>query len=147
MRALSVVALAGMFRARRSRAADAPEAPITDPCKLLTSAEASAVLGAKIGAGEVTHPGPHPRCRFVTSSFDEIFIDVSDPATMTAIVQSGGATAVAGIGDQAAWQHDTYSSALFIEKGGNAVVLGVPRTIATPTPAVQESAKLIASRM
>jgi hypothetical protein len=123
-------------------------APITDPCKLMTQDEASSVMGKKVGPGELTHPGPKPRCRFVTSTFQEIFIDVSDPPFVAGLLQDGTvAVSVPGIGDKAAWHHDQYSSALFIVKGSNAVVLGLPSTIATMTPAVEKEAKLIASRM
>lgn len=117
---------------------------ISNPCKLLTQAEVSAALGMKFGAGQLTHPGL-PRCRFLTASDDEVFIDVVDPAMFDAYAH--GATPLSGIGDKALWAHDRFSSDIHIVKGGNMVTLGLPRTISQMTPALAKLAKLVAARM
>ncbi|WHZ18285.1 MAG: hypothetical protein OJF55_000434 [Rhodanobacteraceae bacterium] len=125
--------------------ADAASAhPIANPCKLLTQAEISVALGMKFGAGELTHPGL-PRCRFLTASQDEVFIDVVDPGMFDAYAH--GATPMAGIGDKALWAHDRFSSDVYIVKGGNMVTLGLPRSVSRMTPALANLAKLVASRM
>lgn len=154
--ALALLTLAGGFPSSAQRTAPAAlgvatghaaaGAPITDPCKLLTQDEASAAMGAKVRPGQLTHPGPGPRCRFLTPSFAELYIDVSTPTLFNAYVQMG-ATPVAGIGDKAYWNHDQFGSWLHIAKGGNLVTLGLPTTIASMTPAVEHAGKLIASRM
>jgi len=122
-------------------------APIADPCRLLTQAEASDVLGAPAGPGQRKQFDKlTTRCSFSTASNDELFLDVSNPGLFDAAVHMG-AVPVAGIGDRALWQHDQYSSLLMIEKGGNVINMGLPHTIASPTPAVVKAGKLIAGRM
>lgn len=120
--------------------------PIADPCKLLTQAEVSAALGMKFRAGELTHPGL-PRCRFLTASQDEVFIDVVDPSMFDAYAHAPGTTPLPGIGDKALWAHDQFSSDIYIVKGGNMVTIGLPRTVSKMTPAVANVAELVASRM
>lgn len=125
--------------------ADAASAhPIANPCKLLTQAEVSAALSLKFGAGQLTHPGL-PRCRFLTASQEEVFVDAVDPGMFDAYAH--GATPLAGIGDKALWAHDRFSSDIYIVKGGNMVTLGLPRTITKMTPALEKLAKLVAARM
>lgn len=125
----------------------AAAAPIADPCSLLTQAEASAAMGAPVGPGQRKQFGKlTTRCSFSTASNDELFLDVSNPGLFDAATHMG-AVPVAGIGDHALWQHDQYSSLLMIEKGGNVINMGLPRTIASPTPAVLKAGKLIAGRM
>src|SRR5579875_884241 len=121
--------------------------PIADPCSLLTLAEASAAMGEAVGPGQRKQFGKlTTRCSFSTASNDELFLDVSNPGLFDAAVHMG-AVPVAGIGDRALWQHDQYSSLLMIEKGGNVINMGLPHTIASPTPAVVKAGKLIAGRM
>lgn len=122
----------------------APVHPIANPCKLLTQAEVSAAMGMKFRAGELTHPGL-PRCRFLTASSDEVFIDVVDPSMFDAYAH--GATPLPGIGDKALWAHDQFSSDIYIVKGGNMVTLGLPRNITRMTPALAKLARLVATRM
>jgi hypothetical protein len=119
----------------------------TDPCKLLTQAEASAVMGVAVGPGERTVPAPgHPRCRFFTAAHDELAVDVDDPALFDSYTHLG-AKSVSGLGDKALWSHDEYGSRLVIAKGNEMIELVLPRTITMMTPAVQKAGRLIASRM
>lgn len=134
-------------------AAKAPAAPaaaaIADPCKLLTQDEASAALGEHTGQGELKHFGSiTTRCSFYSPSTQkELFLDVSNPGLFDAATHLG-ATPVAGIGDKALWQSDAHSSFLFIEKDGKVINMGgLPGGMATPSPAVQQAGKAIASRM
>ena len=122
---------------------------IADPCKLLTQDEASAALGKRTGPGELKQFGTiTTRCSFYSpSTQEELFLDVSNPGLFDAATHLG-ATPVAGIGDKALWQYDAHSSFLFIEKGGKVINLGgLPGGMATPSPAVQQAGKLVASRM
>lgn len=135
------------------QAAAAPTVPaaaaITDPCKLLSQDEASAALGERTGPGQLKQFGKlTTRCSFhAPSTQHELFLDVSNPGLFDAATHLG-ATPVAGIGDKALWQSDAHSSFLFIEKNGRVIDMGgMPGGSATPSPAVQQAGKLIASRM
>ncbi len=122
-------------------------APITNPCTLLTQAEATEVIGKKLGPGELTHPFTGARCRFIaTPSMEELYLDVATP-TLFAAYQEMGPTKVPGIGDSALWIHSDVGSYLHIQKGSNYITLGLPKTFTTMTPAVVKAGKLIASRM
>lgn len=122
--------------------------PISNPCKLLTPAEASAAVGQTLVRSDVQRYGPVTRCRFFNASGDEPFwLDAADAATFEGLEHLPDAKPVAGIGDRALWQHDEISTFLHILKGGNMISMGLPRTLATLTPAVQKAAKLVADRM
>lgn len=122
--------------------------PISDPCKLLTRAEASSVVGKALVRTDVQHFGPITRCRFFDASGDEpIWLDVADAATFDALTHMPGMRPVSGIGDQALWQHDELSTFVHILKGGNMVSMGLPRTVSTLTPAIMKAAKQVAGRM
>lgn len=137
---LALMPLAAAAAARGSAA------PITNPCKLLTQTEVSTALGARFGAGQLTNTGAGLRCRFLTASGEEVFIDVVDPALFDAYAHAADAT-LTGIGDKALWEHSEYGSYLYILKSGNLVTLGLPRTVARLTPALVKTGKLIAKRM
>ena len=124
----------------------ATAAPITDPCTLLTQAEATEVMGKKLGAGELTHPFMGTRCRFITPTFEELYLDVATPTLFAAYREMAG-TKVSGIGDSAIWIHSEVGSYLHIQKGTTYITLGLPKTFTTMTPAVVKAGKLIASRM
>lgn len=131
------------------QASAAPAVAIADPCKLLTQDEAAAALGKRTGPGELKQFGSiTTRCSFYSpSTQEELFLDVSNPGLFDAAAHLG-ATPVAGIGDKALWQSDAHSSFLFIEKDGKVINLGgLPGGMATPSPAVQQAGKLVASRM
>ena len=122
--------------------------PISDPCKLLTRAEASAAVGKTLVRNDVQKYGPVTRCRFFDAGGDEpIWLDVEDAATFDGLTHLPDVTPVSGIGDQALWQHSELATFVDILKGGNTVSMGLPRTLSTMTPAVEKTAKLVASRM
>lgn len=137
----------------------APAARIPNPCKLLTQAEASEAIGAKVDPGELKQFGAVTRCSFYNKQDREreVFLDVhNDTATVPdsvlfeASTHSPDAKPVSGIGDQALWYHsdDRFGgTSLDILKGGRFVHVILPRTIKTLTPAVEKAGKLIASRM
>ena len=144
MRSSPIVLLAAMLAATTAAAA----APISNPCKLLAPAEASAAIGRTLVRSDVQHYGPITRCRFFDAAGDEpIWLDAADAATFEGLEHLPGAKPVVGIGDRALWQHDELSTFLHILKGGNMVSMGLPRNLATPTPGVQKAAKLVAGRM
>lgn len=134
-------------------------ARIPDPCKLLTQAEASEAIGAKLDAGELKQFGAITRCSFYNKQDreQELFLDVQnetatvpDAALFDASTHGPGTKPVLGIGDQALWYHsdDRFGgTSLDILKGGRFVHVILPRTIATMTPAVEKAGKLIAGRM
>lgn len=129
-------------------AAQPPSRPIADPCRLLTLAEASAAIGETLVRNDVQHYGPVTRCRYFNAAADEpIWLDVADAATFGGLAHLPGIRPVSGIGDQALWQHDELSTFVHILKGGNMVSMGLPRTLASMTPAVRQAAKRVASRM
>ena len=131
-------------------------ARITDPCKLLTQAEASELIGAKLDPGELKRLGIITRCAFYNKAAQElgVFLDVHnesapepDAVLFESYTHMPNANPVSGIGDQALWSHSEIGSGLDILKGGRLVQMGLPRTIASMTPAVEKAARLIASRM
>lgn len=131
-----------------SSAAHGSSHPITDPCKLLTLAEASATVGKALVRNDVQRFGPITRCRFFDAAGDEpIWLDVADAATFDALTHLPGMKPVSGIGNQALWQHDELSTFVHILKGGNMVSMGLPRTVSTLTPGIMKAAKLVARRM
>lgn len=142
-----------------STAAATPAAPrITDPCKLLTQAEAEAAIGAKLQPGQLKDMGSLIRCAFRNQNIDNadqnIFLDVqkptatvSDAVLFDSFTQAPDSKLISGMGDQAVWSHSVYASFLYIMKGGNMVAIGIPRQIATVTPEVEKAGKLVAGRM
>lgn len=127
---------------------------IPDPCKLLTAAEASELLGAKLSPGEIKRMGVVTRCAFRGTADQEVFLDVhnetapeSDASIFDGMTHLPDVQPVSGIGDKALWSHDKFGSKLFIMKGGKLVIVGVPSTVSALTPAVEKAGKLIASRM
>lgn len=144
MRSSPIVLLAAMLAATTAAAA----APIANPCKLLTPAEASAAIGRTLVRSDVQHYGPITRCRFFDAAGDEpLWLDAADAATFEGLEHLPGVQPVVGIGDRALWQHDELATFLHILKGGDMISMGLPRTLATLTPGVQKAAKLVAGRM
>ena len=144
MRSSPIVLLTALLAATAAAAA----APIVNPCKLLTPAEASAAIGQTLVRSDVQHYGPITRCRFFNAAGDEPFwLDAADAATFEGLEHLPDAKPIAGIGERALWQHDQLSTFLHILKGGNMISMGLPRTLATLTPGVQKAEKLLAGRM
>lgn len=134
----------------------ASAARIADPCKLLTQAEASEAMGAKLEPGVSRQFGVITRCTFSNKRIPEqdLFLDVhnetapeSDSALFDSYTHVPDIQHLSGIGDQALWAHSELSTRLGIFKGGRLVEVGLPRQIVTITPALDKAAKLIASRM
>lgn len=138
-----------------SAASSAATARITDPCKLLTEAEASEAIGAKLGPGVLKNLGVVTRCAYSNRAQEqELWLDVqnstavvSDPVLFDSLGHGPDSKWINGIGDQAVWAHSQYATFLYVLKGGNMVAMGLPRTMATVTPAVEKAAKLVATRM
>lgn len=131
-------------------------ARIADPCKLLTQAEASEAMGAGLEPGVLKRFGVITRCTFSNKRVPEqdLFLDVhnetapeSDSVLFDSYTHMPDIQHVSGIGDQALWAHSELSTRLDIFKGGRLVEVGLPRTVATMTPALEKTGKLIASRM
>ena len=121
---------------------------ISDPCRLLTLAEASAAVGETLVRNDVQHYGPVTRCRFFNGGGDEpIWLDVEDADTFDGLTHLPDVKPVSGIGDRALWQHNELATFVHILKGGNMVSMGLPRTLSTMTPAVNKAAQLVAGRM
>ena len=140
------------------QAASAPAAraaPIADPCKLLTQAEAAEAIGMNVGPGETKRMGIITRCAFHDQAGQDLVIwldvhnetaPVADPELFDSYTHLE-VKPVSGIGEQALWAHNQIGTNLSILKGGRMVEVGLPREMATITPAVEQAAKLIASRM
>jgi hypothetical protein len=125
-----------------------PSTPISDPCRLLTPAEASPAVGQVLVRSDVQHYGPVTRCRFFNAGGDEpIWLDVTDASTFDGLAHLPDVKPVSGIGDQALWQHNELATFVHILKDGNTVSMGLPRTLSSMTRAVESAAKLVASRM
>lgn len=129
---------------------------IGDPCKLLTQAEASDAINTRLGPGEIKTFRGITRCAFFNSGNreEEIWLDVQNDSAVVddrtlfdSLSHGPDVKLVAGIGDQALWSHSQIGTFLYILKAGNMVAIGLPRTMAAMTPAVEKSGKLIASRM
>lgn len=133
----------------------APTARIADPCKLLTQAEASEAIGAKLGSGDLKHFGIVTRCTYYSLATDQkLFLDVHnetapepDAVLFDSYTHMPNVKPVSGIGDQALWSHSEIGSWLDILKAGRLVQIGLPHTVTTITPAVEKAATQIASRM
>lgn len=133
----------------------ASSARITHPCKLLTRTEASAAIGAELAPGEENTSGIVTRCAFSNRERQsQLWLDVqnatapvSDASLFDALSHEPDAKLLSGIGDKALWSHSRISTFLYILKGGNMVAMGLPRTMATLTPSVEQAGKLVASRM
>jgi hypothetical protein len=139
-----------------SQASASPSSPpITNPCSLLTQAEASEAIGAKLGPSDLRRFGIVTRCTYSNRGSDQgLWLDVrnetapvADAALFDSYTHMPDVKPIAGIGDQALWTHSQIGTGLDILKGGRLVQIGLPRTMATMTPAVQKAAQLIASRM
>lgn len=133
----------------------AASARIADPCKLLTQAEASEAVGAKLGAGELRHFGTVNRCAFYDPTKEEkLWLDVQnetahvpDSQLFDSFAHGPDVKMISGIGDRAIWDHSQIGTFLYVLKGETMVAIGLPRTMATMTPAVEKAARLIAGRM
>lgn len=142
--------------ASSSAASPVRATPIADPCKLLTQAEASAAAGATLNPGETRRFGIVTRCSFFNPADPprEVLLDVqnetapvSDSELFDSYTHMPDVQKVSGIGDQALWVHNQIDSEVDIMKGGHLVQMKVPRSIAAMTPAVENAAKAIASRI
>lgn len=123
-------------------------ASISDPCRLLTLAEASAAVGETLERNDVQHYGPVTRCRYFNAGGDEpIWLDVEDADTFEGLAHLPDVKPVSGLGDRALWQHNELATFVHILKGGNTASMGLPRTLSTMTPAVNKAAQLVARRM
>jgi hypothetical protein len=128
---------------------------IADPCKLLTQAEASEAIGAKLGPGELKRMGIITRCGYHNRARElELFLDVHnetapepDAVLFDSYTHMPNVKPVSGIGEGALWSHSDFGSHLDILEGGKLVEMGLPRTLTTITPAVEKAATQIASRM
>lgn len=149
---------AGPSSAAEPSSANAPAAQtarIADPCKLLTQVEASEAIGAKLGPGELRRMGIITRCTYYNRATDQkLWLDVHnetasepDAVLFDSYTHMPNVKPVSGIGDQALWSHTDLGSDLDILKGGRLVLMGLPPTITTITPAVEKAATLIAGRM
>lgn len=129
-------------------AATAHSAPISDPCKLLTQAEASAAIGQTLVRHDVQHYGPITRCRFFNAAGDEpLWLDAADGSVFDGLAHLPDVKSVSGIGDRALWQHNELATFVHILKGGNMVSMGLPRAVSDMTPEVEQAAILVARRM
>lgn len=147
---------AGPDQAAGTTTQAAPILRIADPCKLLTQAEASEAIGAKLDVGQLKRFGSITRCTFYNggATEQELFLDVhnetapvADAVLFDSYTHMPDVRPVAGIGDQALWAHSEIATRLDILKGGRLVEVGLPRTMATLTPAVEKAARLMAGRM
>jgi hypothetical protein len=136
--------------------AQATSPRIADPCKLLTQNEASEAISTRLGPGEMKTFRGVTRCAFFNTQNreEELWLDVqNETAVVTDVVlfdslsHGPDVKPVSGIGDRALWAHSQIGTFLYILKGGNMLAIGLPRTMAAMTPAVEKAGKLMASRM
>jgi hypothetical protein len=132
-------------------AATAPLSPpaasaAVDPCKLVTTAEASTAMGASSLPGKLHKGRAGSSCRYYSPDHKmNVFVQAIGPADMQGASQLGGKN-VSGIGDQAVWA----AGSLFIRKGGNFAQVGLYRTAGSMEhmdPQIIPLAKAAASRM
>jgi hypothetical protein len=116
-----------------------------NPCKLVSPAEVSAVMGRASGKGEY-HPILGGRCNFYDAqSQDEIFLQSVDPSLFDAYAHVPGAVTLSGIGDRAIW----VGGSLYVQKGSRGLQIGffLPHALKQLTPSAEKLARTIVSRM
>ncbi len=116
-----------------------------NPCKLVSPAEVSVVMGRASGKGEY-HPILGGRCNFYDAqSQDEIFLQSVDPALFDAYAHVPSAVTVTGIGDRAIW----VGGSLYVQKGSRGLQIGffLPHSLKQLTPSAEKLARMIVSRM
>lgn len=120
--------------------------PPSNPCRLATQSEISAVMGKASARGQHHESMGGDICTFNGPTYDyEIYIQTADPALVDSYTHLPGAALVTGIGDLAVWSQP----ALFVRKGGRAVEINfqLPSKPKRMTPTMQKLARTIASRM
>lgn len=150
------IALAGLIALTAPFAAYAkPPLPSTDPCKLVTRAEASKLMGVPSQA-----PKPHKFAdeglvQCILASADKTHTLTISATTATVAAQNhmspstavGSQSVALGPGVIGAWSGND----LIIQKGSNNVEIVLtpsdPSPTATPNPGLSALAKVIASRM
>ncbi|HEY0396423.1 MAG TPA: hypothetical protein VGD01_18245 [Candidatus Elarobacter sp.] len=117
-----------------------------DPCKLVTTAEASAAMGTRSLPGAPHKGRTGSSCRYYSADHKmNVFVQAIGPGDLQGAGQLGGKN-VSGIGDQAIWA----SGSLFIRKGGNFAQVGLYRSAGSMEhmdPQIVPLGKVAASRM
>jgi delta 1-pyrroline-5-carboxylate dehydrogenase len=118
----------------------------SDVCALVTTAEASAAMGAASLPGKPHTSRQSTSCRYYSSDHTKnVFVQTSEAGDMMGAQQLGGKP-VAGIGDKAIWA----SGSLFVQKGGKYMQVGLYRNAASMQkmdPQIVPLAKTVAGRM
>lgn len=120
--------------------------PPSNPCKLATQGEISAVMGKPAARGQHRESMGGDICTFNGPTYDyEIYIQTADPALVDSYTHLPDATVVKGLGDLAVWSQP----ALFVRKGKHAVEINfqLPDKPKRLSPAMQKLARTIVSRM
>lgn len=116
-----------------------------NPCTLATQSEVSTAMGHASEPGQY-HPLVGGRCNFYDArSQYEIFLQSFDVAgVLDSLAQMGGQR-ISGIGEGAVFS----DGSVYVWKGGRGIQIGfmLPHPIRQLTPAAEELAKTIASRM
>jgi hypothetical protein len=139
--------LAAAIVASAAFAAPAPaSAGTSNPCALVTSAEATTAMGVASLPGKAHAGRLGSSCRYYSADHTKnVFVQIVSAGDMMGAVQIGGKP-VSGIGDKAFWA----SGSMFVKKGGSFVQVGLylnAKSMEKMDPAIVPLAKTVASRM
>ena len=118
----------------------------SNPCALVTTADASTAMGVTSLPGK-PHTSRHASsCRFYSADHKKnVFVQTLDADDMAGAAQIGGKS-VPGIGDKALW----IAGSMYVKKGGNYMQVGLylkPESMKTMDPAIIPLSKTVAGRM
>jgi hypothetical protein len=119
----------------------------TDPCKLVSQADASKAFGAAAGAGEVAQGTSGATCRYYSVDHTKsVFVQMMSPATVNGMETTLHLKPLAGVSAPAYW----LAGSVFMVKRTQAVQLTVYTGMGSMTkmePGLVPLAKLVAGRL
>jgi hypothetical protein len=147
LRPLRSSLLAFVFVASAALITAAPaSAGTSNPCALVTTAEASTAMGVASLPGKPHTSRRASSCRYYSADhMKNVFVQTADAGDMTGAIQFGGKP-VAGIGDKAIWA----AGSMMVQKGAKYVQVGLylnKTSMKTMDPALIPLAKTAAGRM
>jgi hypothetical protein len=121
-------------------------ASAADVCGLVTTAEATAAMGAASLPGKPHTGRSGSSCRYYSADHKmNVFVQTSGAEDMMGAAQVGGKP-VNGIGDKAVWA----AGSIFVQKGGKVMQVGLYRSahsMEKMDPQIVPLAKTVAGRM
>jgi len=124
----------------------AAQAGTSNPCALVTAADASTAMGVASLPGKPHTSRRGSSCRYYSPNHQmNVYVQNVTAGDLIGATQLGG-RAVSGIGDKAIWS----AGSMFVQKGGKVVQVGLylsPASMQKMDPAIVPLAKTVAGRM